>query len=384
MLVAHYKVFFAVFSVLTDNSGENTSSTAVFFDNVKVQMQSCLRRWWCRRITYRTYLAQKLSFLPSLRLGNEGLGLCAESCTPHVNQENRFTFNGKEKQTELGLHQYDFSARSYDYQILRTTTLDPHGDSYVNVSGYSFLNNNPLRFIDPTGRDVTETAWGTSYTGVDAQNMFRQLRDIYTQKTTTSYTLNQDYSHTLTNVTVQEVISRKDNDTPVVKDRITTTTSITTKIVDGEIVSTATQKVDRTTIEISRDKGKKTYSSKVISNSMGELKTIDVADVKGDLKGFQYSLEQQLQFNPDFNPFSSSADIGGDGNFVLGGLSAFGAIYDGIRFFADKLLPSSGGLGIGIAILSAAPWFADIYRKNANHKGRSAILKETKKVTNPN
>ncbi|GAB4480989.1 MAG: hypothetical protein OHK0057_35080 [Thermoflexibacter sp.] len=34
----------------------------------------------------------------------------------------------------------------------------------------------PLRFIDPTGRDVTETEWGTSYAGVDAQNMFRQLQ----------------------------------------------------------------------------------------------------------------------------------------------------------------------------------------------------------------
>ncbi|SFF61017.1 RHS repeat-associated core domain-containing protein [Thermoflexibacter ruber] len=71
----------------------------------------------------------------------------------NVSQENKFTFNGKEKQTELGLHHYDFSARSYDYQTGRTTTLDPHGERYVSVSLYSFLNNNPLRYIDPTGMD---------------------------------------------------------------------------------------------------------------------------------------------------------------------------------------------------------------------------------------
>ncbi|SFF60496.1 RHS repeat-associated core domain-containing protein [Thermoflexibacter ruber] len=94
----------------------------------------------------------------------------------NVSQENKFTFNSKEKQTELGLYHYDFSARSYDYQTGRTTTLDPHGDRYVSISPYSFLNNNPLRYIDPTGRDVTETAWGTSYTGVDAQRAFMQLK----------------------------------------------------------------------------------------------------------------------------------------------------------------------------------------------------------------
>lgn len=43
---------------------------------------------------------------------------------------------------------------------------------YPNVSGYSFLNNNPLRFIDPTGKDVT-------LYGEDAQNAFRELQARY-------------------------------------------------------------------------------------------------------------------------------------------------------------------------------------------------------------
>ncbi|SFF37416.1 RHS repeat domain-containing protein [Thermoflexibacter ruber] len=82
-----------------------------------------------------------------------GLGMKGLDYVQTASKEDKFQFNGKEKQTELSLNHYDFSARSYDYQIGRTTTLDPHADRYVNVSAYSFLNNNPLITIDPTGKD---------------------------------------------------------------------------------------------------------------------------------------------------------------------------------------------------------------------------------------
>jgi hypothetical protein len=48
-----------------------------------------------------------------------GLGMKGLDYVQNVNQENKFTFNGKEKQTELGLNQYDFHARGFDYQTLR-------------------------------------------------------------------------------------------------------------------------------------------------------------------------------------------------------------------------------------------------------------------------
>jgi RHS repeat-associated protein len=120
--------------------------TDVFFDDLKIE------------ITDKpvAMVVQENHYYP-FGLGMKGLDYVA----PSPNVENKFTFNGKEKQTELGLNHYDFSARSYDVQIGRTTTLDPHGDSYPNMSGYSFLNNNPLITIDPTGMDGYKYNWNT-------------------------------------------------------------------------------------------------------------------------------------------------------------------------------------------------------------------------------
>jgi RHS repeat-associated protein len=90
---------------------------------------------------------------------------------PSPNKENKWQFNGKEKQTELGLNHYDFSARNYDVQILRTTTLDPHADSYHSVSAYSFLDNNPINTIDPTGMDGESLLnSGTAYDQMKAKD----------------------------------------------------------------------------------------------------------------------------------------------------------------------------------------------------------------------
>lgn len=63
----------------------------------------------------------------------------------------KYKYNGKELQEELGLNLYDFGGRQYMQDLGRTTTIDPLAEKFYDLSPQSFLNNNPLRFIDPTG-----------------------------------------------------------------------------------------------------------------------------------------------------------------------------------------------------------------------------------------
>lgn len=67
-----------------------------------------------------------------------------------------YRYNAKEWQDELGLDVYDFHARNYMPDIGRTTTQDPLADNFANQSPYSFFNNNPIYFIDPTGMASTD------------------------------------------------------------------------------------------------------------------------------------------------------------------------------------------------------------------------------------
>jgi hypothetical protein len=38
--------------------------------------------------------------------------------------------------------------------IGRFTTIDPHAEAYAGLSGYTYVANNPIGFIDPTGKDL--------------------------------------------------------------------------------------------------------------------------------------------------------------------------------------------------------------------------------------
>jgi RHS repeat-associated protein len=73
----------------------------------------------------------------------------------------RFKFTGKERDTES---KYDyFGARLYDARVGRMLMCDPHSSSYLGLSPYAYVGNNPLAFVDPTGMDSTTAQKANTY-----------------------------------------------------------------------------------------------------------------------------------------------------------------------------------------------------------------------------
>ena len=81
---------------------------------------------------------------------------------PYINQRNnynayneRFTFTGKERDEETG-YSY-FGARYMDHELMTMwLSVDPMSDKYPSISPYAYCAWNPVRLVDPDGRDVWE------------------------------------------------------------------------------------------------------------------------------------------------------------------------------------------------------------------------------------
>jgi RHS repeat-associated protein len=70
------------------------------------------------------------------------------------NPEDKFQYNGKEKQEEFGLNAYDYGARFYSFDAPRWWQIDPLADEpeQIDKSPYAAFWNNPIRYNDPDGK----------------------------------------------------------------------------------------------------------------------------------------------------------------------------------------------------------------------------------------
>ena len=66
-----------------------------------------------------------------------------------VGEENRYRYNGKELNPDLGL--YAYGVRYYDPTIGRFTGVDPIADQLPHVSTYNYAENGPIANIDLYG-----------------------------------------------------------------------------------------------------------------------------------------------------------------------------------------------------------------------------------------
>lgn len=62
-------------------------------------------------------------------------------------------YNGKELQD--GINWLDYWARMYYPELGRWMGVDPLAEEYFDLSQYNYVDNNPLRYIDPDGNYIT-------------------------------------------------------------------------------------------------------------------------------------------------------------------------------------------------------------------------------------
>jgi RHS repeat-associated protein len=81
---------------------------------------------------------------------------------------NRYLYNGKQWNDDFGMGWYDYGARFYDPSVARWGAIDPMAEARITLSGYQYVQNNPVKLIDPTGMLDAKSMYGGTY-GYDSQ-----------------------------------------------------------------------------------------------------------------------------------------------------------------------------------------------------------------------
>ncbi len=277
-------------------SNESDANLNVFFDDLKVTHT-------------KGHILQEDHYYPF------GMNINALSSSAVLSKPNRFKYNGFEKQTEFDLNWYDYSARQYDPQTGRFTSVDPAADVMRRHSPYNYAFDNPIRFIDPDGMMAE-----------DVVKDEEPIEDIWEYK---SVTTNENGTTTL--VATTSVTIEKTTESEGEKALTSTTINVTGTFnfnekgelvnSDGEVTGTATYDIEKSVTTTTESTGKDgevtTTQSTENSSSTEETSTLAAPLAKvmqHDLKNGHFPFVSNAERVSRIEGSTSAGKIGANDN----------------------------------------------------------------------